>query len=89
MLGWLAWGAVCGRMLLRWLRLRLQPAATAFGGTLLFMLVLEGIGARPVIGGTVALILTAAGLGAAMLTRWGLRPYVPLTDSEGRTGPTT
>ena len=87
-LGWLAWGEICGRILLRWLRLRLQPATTAFAGTLLFMLALEGIGALPMIGGTVALILTAAGLGAAVLTRWGLRPYVPFADSEETTRPT-
>lgn len=78
-LGWLAWGAVCGRLVVRHLKLRWRPSTAAFWGTVGFMLALEGIGALPVIGGTVALILTATGLGAVVLTRWGLRTYVPET----------
>jgi hypothetical protein len=87
-LGWLAYGVVCRRFLVRWLRLRWEPATTAFWGTLLFMLALEGIGALPVVGGAVALVLSAGGVGAALLTRWGVRPYVPGSDAEVEADPT-
>ena len=75
--GWIGLGISVGRFGARIMNLPVKPAATAFFGTLVFMLGLELLTAIPVIGGLIGISLASIGLGAVSLTRFGLRRFVP------------
>jgi hypothetical protein len=78
--GWSAFGAVGGRLLLaRWPRVSL-PAAAALGG-FCFTLALALLGRLPLFGPLLPPLAAAAGLGAVILTRFGLREFVPAVDA--------
>ena len=72
--GWTALGTVLGRTLAG--RARSVPQR-AFWGTLVFGLVLNLLALLPYVGGLIALTAAAYSLGAVMLTRFGLREFVP------------
>lgn len=71
--GLAAVGGQLGQWLGRRLGRELSPAATTFGGTLILFLLFE----IPFLGSGLLAIAAVLVLGAALLTRLGLRPYVP------------
>ena len=52
----------------------------AFLGTLVFMILIDLISIIPFVGSLIALLAVTIGLGAVMLTRFGLREFVPAAD---------
>lgn len=77
--GWIAMGSAVGRWLARHLTRELSPPSLAALGTFVFLLALDALGSIPLVGDTVAMLLTAAAFGAVILTRFGIRPFVPAT----------
>ena len=49
-------------------------------GTLVFMILIDLISIIPFVGSLIALLADTIGLGAVMLTRFGLRKFVPAAD---------
>ena len=79
--GWLCIGALIGERLLRALKVQDTAPVWAAGlGTLVITLVTAGLSAFPcigVLGWLLIFLVGALGLGAAVLTRFGTRPYPP------------
>ena len=75
--------AACGRSLGHWvsekLDLAVGPRWSAFGGTVVFFLIINILGAIPAVGGLISLLAAAAGLGSVYLTRFGIRKFIPQT----------
>lgn len=84
--GWIALGLAVGQHLTRWLKWRMQAAPVAFLGTLLLMVALTGLGFIPIAGAIASLLSAAIGLGAVLLTRFGRRTYMPVTDAVPLSG---
>lgn len=86
--GWIGFGIAFGRWLARRFDLELGQSGVAFLGTLAFMIVFDVVSVIPYIGSMVSLIAVTVGTGAVMLTRFGLREFVPASemfhDEEGR-----
>jgi len=86
--GWIGFGMAFGRWLVRQFNLELGRGGVAFLGTLAFMIVFDVVSVIPYIGSVVSLIAVTIGIGAVMLTRFGLREFVPASemfhDEEGR-----
>ncbi|HZD55714.1 MAG TPA: hypothetical protein VE136_03250 [Anaerolineales bacterium] len=78
--GWIGFGTAFGRWLARRLDLQIEQAGSAFLGTLVFMILIDLISIIPFVGSLVALLAVTIGLGAVMLTRFGLREFVPAAD---------
>jgi hypothetical protein len=87
-LGWIALGLEVGERLAKAANQDWQPVVAGGMGTLIFSLVVNGIGFIPCIGWLAPFLLGAAGLGAVIMTRFGTRQYgiqvseVPPTDAE-------
>jgi hypothetical protein len=87
-LGWIALGLEVGQRLAKAANQDWQPVVAGGLGTLIFSLVVNGIGFIPCIGWLAPFLLGAAGLGAVIMTRFGTRRYghsvaeVPPTDPE-------
>lgn len=81
-LGWVGLGSELGRLLSRLINRPIKPSQTAFIGILVLTLGLEMIAFIPGIGGLLSLALVATGLGATMLTRFGLRRFVPAIEEN-------
>ncbi len=87
-MGWIALGLEVGNRLAKAANQDWQPVVAGGLGTLIFSLVVNGIGFIPCIGWLAPFLLGAAGLGAVIMTRFGTRPYglqvseVPPTDAE-------
>jgi hypothetical protein len=87
-MGWIALGLEVGQRLAKAANQDWQPVVAGGIGTLIFSLVVNGIGFIPCIGWLAPFILGAAGLGAVVMTRFGTRRYglevseVPPTDPE-------
>ncbi len=79
--GWAAWGVVIGRWLARRAGRDLTPALAGVGA-LLLMLVSALLRPAPLLGDIVPLVTTAGGLGAVIVTRFGLRAFVPASEVE-------
>jgi hypothetical protein len=75
--GWIAWGMAFGKLLRSRLGIHLGPRRTAFSGTLLFTLILQGLFSVPLLGGLLSALAAAACLGAVYLTRFGIREFFP------------
>lgn len=74
--GWLAWGTLIGRALVR--RGRLPDGAVAIAvGTAVFVVAETVAATVPWFGGAVALLASVAALGAVVLTGFGVRRFVP------------
>ncbi len=80
--GWAAIGLLIGRLLARRLRWKLSPPAAAFLGTLLLILAVDALSELPLLGIVPLALSAAVGLGAVLLTRFGLRIYVPAIERE-------
>jgi hypothetical protein len=80
--GWIACGLIVGRRLAAWLKWELRPPLLGFLGTLAFILLVDLVGLIPFIGGIVGILTAAVGFGAVLLTRLGLRTFVPAADTE-------
>lgn len=86
--GWIALGLEVGKRLGNAINQDLNPVFAAGLGTLVFSLVVNGIGFIPCIGWLAPLLAGAIGLGAVLMTRFGTRPYpfevveVPATTGE-------
>lgn len=78
--GWIGFGTEFGRWLRERFNLKLGRGGTAFLGTLTFMILIDLITVIPYIGAFVSLLAVTIGLGAVMLTRFGLREFVPAMD---------
>jgi hypothetical protein len=78
--GWIGWGMAVGHRLSQWRGWMLQRPGQAVVGTLTFMLAVELIGLMPFAGGIIGILTAAVGLGAVLLTRFGMRNFVPATD---------
>jgi hypothetical protein len=78
--GWIGFGQAFGRWLTGKLNLEVGRAGGAFLGTLVFMILIDLLSIIPVVGSLIALLAITIGLGAVMLTRFGLREFVPATD---------
>lgn len=78
--GWIGFGMVFGRWLARQFELELGRGGVAFLGTLAFMIVFDVVSVIPYIGSVVSLIAVTIGIGAVMLTRFGLREFVPASE---------
>jgi hypothetical protein len=78
--GWIGFGAAFGRWLVGRLNLQVGRAGSAFVGTLVFMILIDLISIIPFVGSWVTLLAITIGLGAVMLTRFGLREFVPAAD---------
>ena len=87
-LGWIALGLEVGQRLAKAANQDWQPVIAGGIGTLIFGLVVNGVGFIPCIGWLAPFLLGAVGLGAVMMTRFGTRRYgvvvseVPPTDEE-------
>ncbi len=87
-LGWVAIGYEVGKRLAKAANQDWQPVVAAGMGTLVFSLVVNGIGFIPCVGWLAPFLLGAAGLGAVVMTRFGTKRYgievseVPPTDAE-------
>jgi hypothetical protein len=75
----MAYGYALGRALARIAPWQLSPPLAAFAGTLLFNLLLAGLGLIPTLGSILSIAISAAGFGAVLLTRLGARTFVPAT----------
>lgn len=75
--GWVGIGTAVGHRLATWRNWALRPPASAFLGTLVFMLVVNLVALIPAVGSLVSLLTATTGLGAVLLTRFGLREFVP------------
>jgi hypothetical protein len=78
--GWIGFGRAFGRWLVDRLNLQVGRAGRAFLGTLVFMILIDLISIIPFVGSLIALLAVTIGLGAVMLTRFGLREFVPAAD---------
>jgi hypothetical protein len=63
--------------LVRLFKWKVRSSLTAFLGTLLFMIVVMGIGFIPIAGSVVLVLSAAIGLGGVLVTRMGTRTYAP------------
>jgi hypothetical protein len=78
--GWIGIGVAAGRRMDGKLRRSLSPGASAFWGTFLFMLLLNLLALLPYVGDWVDMLAAVLSLGAVLLTRFGLREFVPDFD---------
>jgi len=74
-------GLAAGRFLALRFGWDLSTGASALIGTLVFTLILNGIALLPYLGDLIVLIALTNALGAVMLTRFGLREFVPVSLS--------
>jgi hypothetical protein len=81
-MGWIAFGLITGRYLIRLLRWNMRLELTASLGTLVFMIIVNAVSFIPVIGGLLAILLAVIGFGAVLLTRFGIYTYTPPVDTE-------
>lgn len=87
-MGWIAVGLEVGERLAKAANQDWTPVVAGGLGTLIFSLVINGIGFIPCIGWLAPFLLGAAGLGAVLMTRFGTRAYgvqvseVPPTDPQ-------
>jgi hypothetical protein len=87
-MGWIALGLEVGERLAKAANQDWQPVVAGGLGTLIFSLVVNGIGFIPCIGWLAPFVLGATGIGAVLMTRFGTRKYgiqvseVPPTDPE-------
>jgi hypothetical protein len=93
-LGWIALGLEVGKRLAKAMNQDFQPVVAAGLGTLIFALVVNGIGFIPCVGWLAPFLASAVGLGAVLMTRFGTRPYgmvevseVPPTDAPEKPAP--
>ncbi|MFN2148678.1 MAG: hypothetical protein ACK2T2_09800 [Anaerolineales bacterium] len=93
-LGWIALGMEVGKRLSKAMNQDFQPVVAAGLGTLIFALVVNGIGFIPCVGWLAPFLASAVGLGAVLMTRFGTRPYgmvevteVPPTDAAEKPAP--
>ena len=80
--GWAACGVVVGRWLARRTSWRLTPPVAASAGAFLLLAVSALLRPVPVLTDVAALGTVAVGLGAVLLTRFGLRAFVPSAEVE-------
>lgn len=81
-LGWVGLGSELGRFLFRFSKRPFKPSQAAFIGMLIFTLGTELLASLPAIGSLLSLTMVFIGLGAVMLTRFGLRRFVPTTEEN-------
>lgn len=93
-LGWIALGLEVGKRLGKAMNQDYQPVVAAGLGTLIFALVVNGIGfIIPCVGWLAPFLASAVGLGAVLMTRFGTRAYgiqvaeVPPTDKPSKPAP--
>ncbi|MGD8848828.1 MAG: hypothetical protein PVF18_03850 [Anaerolineales bacterium] len=77
--GTIALGLEVGERLRKTTNAEFQPVVAAGIGTLIFSLVVNGIGFIPCVGWLAPFLIGAVGLGAVLMTRFGTRPYAPGT----------
>lgn len=75
--GWIGIGMAAGRQLQRRWRPELSPGVSAFAGTLIWMVLLNLAGLLPLVGDWIGILAAVLSLGAVLLTRFGLREFVP------------
>ena len=75
--GWIGIGAATGSGLAGWRNWAISMPQTVFLGTLAFMLALNLFTLLPVVGDLAGIASAAIALGAVVLTRFGLREFVP------------
>ena len=80
--GWLACGIALGRWATSHLKAAIGPRVAAFGGTLVFVLLINALTAIPRAGGIFGVLAATTGLGAVFLTRFGFRRFIPETSKE-------
>ena len=80
--GWVGIGAAVGDRLRSWRKMSISRYQAAFLGTLAFMLALNLISLLPVIGDVISIASAAVSLGAVVLTRFGLREFIPEMEQE-------
>jgi hypothetical protein len=91
--GWIALGLEVGKRLSTAMNQEFQPVVAAGLGTLIFALVVNGIGFIPCVGWLAPFLASAVGIGAVLMTRFGTRPYgvevteVPPTDEPAKPAP--
>jgi hypothetical protein len=92
-LGWVAIGMEVGKRLAKAMNQDYQPVVAAGLGTLIFALVVNGIGFIPCVGWLAPFLASAVGLGAVLMTRFGTRAYgmqvaeVPAPDEPSKPAP--
>jgi len=74
-LGWIALGMEVGKRLSTAMNQDFQPVVAAGLGTLIFALVVNGIGFIPCVGWLAPFLASAVGIGAVLMTRFGTRAY--------------
>lgn len=79
-LGWVGLGSELGMFLSRLINRPIKFTQASFFGMLILTLGLEIIASIPTLGSILSLALLTMGLGAAMLTRFGLRRFVPAIE---------
>jgi cytoskeletal protein CcmA (bactofilin family) len=80
--GWIGIGIRIGRWFRDWRGWENRPGMQAFVGTLLLVLPLNLVALIPYIGDVINLLLISISLGAVILTRFGLREFVPAGEAE-------
>lgn len=78
--GWVAAGAAVGKWLDKRVKRDLRPTVAAFWGTLLFMLVVQGLSLIPWVGPTLSMLVGLVAVGAVLLTRFGTHTFIPSLD---------
>ena len=75
--GWIGFGLAAGRWLAAWRAWKLSQPTLAFVGTFVFVVVVELASLLPWIGGWIGIVAAVMALGSVILTRFGLREFVP------------
>lgn len=81
--GLIGFGLAVGRLLTRRSGWSLSSNLSALIGTLVLSLLLNGIALLPYFGDLVVLVVLSNALGAVLLTRFGLREFVPVSLDSG------
>jgi hypothetical protein len=86
--GTIALGLEVGERLRKATSAEFQPVVAAGIGTLIFSLVVNGIGFIPCVGWLAPFLVGAVGLGAVLMTRFGTRPYMSgVAETAGSDAP--
>lgn len=83
-LGWVAVGLALGRRIAARLGRASAVTTQAALGTLVITVITEAVGVVPYLGEVTTILVAAVGLGALLLTRFGLRVFVPATRAQAR-----
>jgi cytoskeletal protein CcmA (bactofilin family) len=84
--GWIALGQAVGRRLNEWRGGKFSAPVAAFLGTLALTLAVHVVSLIPYLGAWISLAAVLVALGAVLLTGYGMRTFVPASETESLAG---